>query len=313
MTDHLDKLIIYTLILSFYSHSLYAEEDAEGMCFSKSEHHNLIDDSYHYLNTKFCQPALWFDSFFVDQRIAKDARAGTMVRWDNDFIWLEGEGFSYVPNISARLYLPKTSKKFKIVFESDTTDTIKDLFPDDQSQQPKNALGLSYDVSVKTRSSINIKATFRPSLEARYRYIYPFTEQTLWRFTQKVYQQKMVTGEITYFDIDHSFNEKFLLRWANFAKLDTDVEGLEMGTGFTLYHYISPTQALNYRAGISAKNKPSHYIDNTHLGLTYRHNILRSWFFYELSPEINWPKNDLQEKSKDVSFTLRLEVMFKNI
>lgn len=309
----MDKLIIYTLILSFYSHSLYAEEDAEGRCFSKSEQHNLIDDSYHYLNTKFCQPALWFDSFFVDQRIAKDTRAGTMVRWDNDFIWLEGEGFSYVPNISARLYLPKTSKKFKIVFESDTTDTIKDLFPDNQSQQPKNALGLSYDVSVKTRSSINIKATFRPSLEARYRYIYPFTQQTLWRFTQKVYQQKMVTGEITYFDIDHSFNEKFLLRWANFAKLDTDVEGLEMGTGFTLYHYISPSQALNYRAGISAKNKPSHYIDNTHLGLTYRHNILRSWFFYELSPEINWPKNDLQEKSKDVSFTLRLEVMFKNI
>ncbi|MFT7053452.1 MAG: hypothetical protein ACJAU1_001008 [Psychromonas sp.] len=301
------------LILSFYSHSLSAEEDSEGICFSKSEQHSLIDDSYHYLNTKFCQPALWFDSFFVDQRIAKDARAGTMVRWYNDFIWLEGEGFSYKPNISARLYLPKTSKKLKIVFESDTTDTIKDLFPDDQSQQPKNALGLSYDVSVKTRSSINIKATFRPSLEARYRYLYPFTQQTVWRFTQKVYQQKMVTGEITYFDIDHSFNEKFLLRWANFAKLDTDVEGLEMGTGFTLYHYISPTQALNYRASISARNKPAHYIDNTHLGLTYRHNILRSWFFYELSPEINWPKNDLQEKSKDVTFTLRLEVMFKNI
>lgn len=311
--DHLYKLIIYTLILSFYSHLLCAEEDAEGICFSKSEQHSLIDDSYHYLNTKFCQPALWFDSFFADQRTTKDARAGTMVRWYNDLIWLEGEGFSYVPNIIARLYLPKTSKKFKIVFESDTTDTIKELFPDDQSKQPKNALGLSYDVSVKTRSSINIKATFRPGLEASYRYIYPFTEQTLWRFTQKIYQQKMVTGEITYFDIDHSFNEKFLLRWANFAKLDTDVEGFEMGTGFTLYHYISPTQALNYRASISAKNKPYHYIDNTHLGLTYRHNIIRSWFFYELSPEINWPKDSDQEKTKDVSFTLRLEVMFKNI
>ncbi|MFT6924750.1 MAG: hypothetical protein ACJAZP_000308 [Psychromonas sp.] len=307
------KLIIYTFILSFYSHFLAAEEKAEDLCFSKSEQHSLVDDSYHYLNTKFCQPALWFDSFFADQRITKDARAGTMVRWYNDFVWLEGEGFSYVPNISARLYLPKTSKKFKIVFESDTTDTIKELFPDDESEQPKNALGLSYDVSVKTRSTINIKATFRPGLEVSYRYIYPFTQQTLWRFTQKIYQQKMVTGEITGFDIDHSFNQKFLLRWSNFAKLDTDVEGLQMGTGFTLYHYISPTQALNYRASISAKNKPYHYIDNTHLGLTYRQNIIRSWFFYELSPEINWPKNSLQEKSKDVSFTLRLEVMFKNI
>jgi len=311
--DHLYKLIIYTLILSFYSHSLYAEEEAEDLCFSKSEQHSLLDNSYHYLNTKFCQPALWFDSFFVDQRTAKDARAGTMVRWYNDFVWLDGEGLSYVPNLNARLYLPKTSKRFKIVFESDTADTIKELFPDDKSQQPKNALGLSYDVSVKTRSSINIKATFRPGLEVSYRYLYPFTEQTVWRFTQKIYQEKMVTGEITYFDIDHSLNEKFLLRWANFAKLDTDIKGLQMGTGFTLYHYISPTQALNYRASISARNRPFHYIDNTHLGLTYRHNVLRSWFFYELSPEINWPKNELQEKSKDVSFTLRLEIMFKNI
>jgi hypothetical protein len=311
--DHLYKLIIYTFILSFYSHFLVAEEEVEDICFSKSEQRSLLDSSYHYLNTKFCQPALWFDNFFVDQRTAKDARAGTMVRWSNDFIWLEGEGFSYVPNINARLYLPKVSKKFKVVFESDTTDSIKELFPEDKSQQPKNALGLSYDVSVKSRSSVNIKATFRPSLEASYRYTYPFTEQTLLRFTQKIYQQRMITGEITHVDIDHSFNEQFLLRWANFAKLDTDVEGVEMGTGFTLYHYLSPTQALSYRAAISAKNKPHHYINNSHLGLTYRHNILRSWFFYELSPEINWPKNIDQEKSKDVSFTLRLEIMFKNI
>jgi hypothetical protein len=311
--DHLYKLIIYTLILSFYPHFLFAEEEDKDICFSKSEQHSLLDDSYHYLNTKFCQPAPWFDNFFIDQKTTKNVRAGTMVRWDNDFIWLEGKGFSYEPNISARLYLPKISKKFKIIFESDTTDTIKELFPDDQSQQTKNALGLSYDVSVKTRSSLNIKATFRPGLEISYRYIYPFTQQMLWRFTQKIYQNKMVTGEITSFDIDHSFNENFLLRWANFARLDTDVEGFEMGTGLTLYHYISPSQALNYRASISAKNKPGHYIDNTHLGLTYRHNIIRSWFFYELSPAINWPKNSLQEKRKDVSFTLRLEVMFKNI
>jgi hypothetical protein len=310
---HLYKLIIYTLILSFYPHFIGAEEDTEGICFSKSEQRSLLDDSYHYLNTKFCQPAPWFDNFFIEQKTTKNVRAGTMVRWYNDFIWLEGKGFSYVPNITARLYLPKISKKFKIIFESDITDTVKGLFPDNQSRQTKNALGLSYDLSVKTRSSLNIKATLRPGLEASYRYTYPFTQQTVWRFTQKIYQEKMVTGEITYFDIDHSFNEKFLLRWANLAKLDTDVEGIEMGTGFTLYHYISPTQALNYRASISAKNKPEHYIENTHLGLTYRHNIIRSWFFYELSPEINWPKNSIQEKSKEVSFTLGLEVMFKNI
>lgn len=311
--EHLYKLIICTIFLSFYSHVLIAEEETDDLCLSESEEQSVVDNTYNYLNTKFCQPALWFDDFFADERVTEDARAGTMVRWYNDFIWLEGEGFSFKPNLSARLYLPKINKKLKLVIESDNTDTTDDLFPGGGTDQSNNALGLSYDVSVKDRSSFNIKATIRPSLEARFRYVYPFTSQTLWRFTQKVYQRKSVTGEATHFDFDHSFNEKFLFRWANFAKLETDLDGFEFGTGFTLYHYISPTQALNYRTSITANNKPYHYINNTHLGVTYRHNILRNWFFYELIPEINWPKDAYQEQRKELSFTLRLEVMFKNI
>ena len=311
--DHLYKLFICTISLSFYSHFLIAEEPAVDVCASESAQQSLVDNTYHYLNTKFCQPALWFDNFFADQRTTKDARAGTRVRWSNDFIWLEGKGYSFVPNLSARLYLPKITKKLKLVLESDLADTSKAFFPGGEDNQPNNALGLSYDVSVKDRSNFNLKATIRPSLEARYRYIYPFTRQTLWRFTQRIYQKEEVTGEATHVDFDHSLNEKFLFRWANFITLETAFDGYEWGSGFTLYHYISPTQALNYRASLTANNKPYHYINNIHLGVTYRHNILRDWFFYELIPAINWPKDAYQQQKKEAFFTLRLEIMFKNI
>ncbi|WP_372881411.1 hypothetical protein [Psychromonas sp.] len=306
------KRLISTIFLSFYSHFLIAEE-AEDLCVSKSKQESLVDNTYHYLNTKFCQPALWFDDFFADQRTTKDARAGTMVRWYNDFIWLEGEGLSFVPNLRARLYLPKVTKKLKLVFESDSEDSEEGIFSNRKNDQPKNALGLSYDVSVKDRSTFIIKATIHPSLEARYHYVYPFSSDTSWRFTQRVYQKENVTGEATHIDFDHSLNERFLFRWSNFAKLETHLEGFEFGSGVTLYHYISPTQALSYQAGITANNKPYYYINNTHLGVTYRHNILRDWFFYELIPEINWPKDAYQEQKKELTFTLRLEVMFKNI
>ncbi|MGB5444501.1 MAG: hypothetical protein WBM99_03255 [Psychromonas sp.] len=311
--EHLYKLLICSFFLSFYSHFLIAEEEAEDLCASKTAEQSLVDNTYNYLNTKFCQPALWFDDFFADERTTSDSRAGTMVRWYNDFIWQEGEGFSFVPNLNARLYLPKITKKLKLVFESENDDNEDRFFPDSDSDQPKNALGLSYDVSVKDRSSFIIKATIRPSIEGRFRYIYPLNSDTLWRFTQTIYQKENVTGEATHIDFDHSLNEKFLFRWANFSKLETDLDGFEFGSGFTLYHYISPTQALSYRANFTANNKPYYYINNTQLGVTYRHNILRNWFFYELIPEVNWPKEEYQERRKEVTFTLRLEVMFKNI
>ena len=78
------------------------------------------------------------------------------------------------------------------------------------------------------------------------------------------------------------------------------------------FQYLSEKQAINYKAGISGPDKPYTYIENSHLSITYRQNILRKWLFYEITPEINWDKSADTERRKEVSITLRLEVLFKN-
>ena len=52
----------------------------------KANDANLIDDVHIYLNESFCNPAVWFDSFFSDERIDEEVRPGSNLRWQNDYI-----------------------------------------------------------------------------------------------------------------------------------------------------------------------------------------------------------------------------------
>ena len=74
--QRLSKSFISILLLPFSSFFLFAEEETEAendILVDDTTQTTVIDKTYHYLNHKFSQPAIWFDSFFVDDRISEDA------------------------------------------------------------------------------------------------------------------------------------------------------------------------------------------------------------------------------------------------
>lgn len=290
-------------------------EDSEQKCLSKPSDDRRLNKAYHYLNTKFCQPAVWFDNFFVDERITENARAGTQVRWKNDFTYFELDGFKYDTKLDAKFNLPRVNQRIKLVIESDGEDDLFDLFPR-SAEELESSIGIRYDWIQKGYSSFNLKATFRPSLEARYQFTYPLTINNTVRLTQRVYQKKKVTGEQTQFDLDFALSKKFLFRWTSYAEYNWDYDtkdGIwETGSGFTLYQYISRTQAMNYIASTSAIDDPSFFVNRVTLGLTYRHNILFKWFYYEVTPEYNWYRDYKEDFTHEASLRLRLEILFSN-
>ncbi|MGS0674861.1 hypothetical protein [Shewanella sp. 0m-4] len=290
--------------------SLSAEDDP---CYSQSQMEGTIDRAFDYLNTKFCQPAIWFDSFFVDERVEEDARAGTIVRWYNDFSYYEKEGFKYRANLNARLHLPGVTKRVKLILDSTGED---DPFAFIKSPNDKNErdIGLRYDWYAKDRVSFNIKANFKPKVEARWRYTYPISDSTVTRLTQKLYQEKKVTGESTEFDVEHAFNETFVGRWSAVAQYESRGNGWEFGSSAKLYQYINNKQALSYQASIYGVNEPYHYVKNASVSLTYRQNVARDWLFYSITPEYNWSKEDeFSERINQFILTFSLEVLFQNV
>ncbi|MEZ9538884.1 MULTISPECIES: hypothetical protein [unclassified Shewanella] len=288
------------------------DEVEPSACYSRSQTDEKIDKAFDYLNTKFCQPAIWFDSFFVDDRIEDDARAGTIVRWYNDFSYYEKEGFKYHANVNARVNLPGVTKKLKLIFDSTGEDDPFSFIrsPDDNNDRE---FSLRYDWLARNRSSFNIKLSFKPKIEARYRYTYPISENTISRITQKLYQEKNLTGESTEFDIEHSFNDDFLLRWSAAFQYETNDNGWELGSGLQLYQYISDKQAISYQAHIHGVDQPYKYIDSAKIGLTYRQNFVRDWLFFAITPEYTWTKEDDEVRINQVVLTFTIEFLFQNI
>ncbi|WP_070966652.1 hypothetical protein [Vibrio sonorensis] len=284
----------------------------EDPCHSRQQEARLVDNAYHYLNTKFCQPALWFDGFFVEERADQDSRAGTIVRWYNDYSLTEGKGYEYSTKLKARLHLPGLTKRLKLVFESDEEESVGDLFPS-TTDETENTLGLRYDWIYKARTSLNFRVTARPGIEARYRYSYPVSDNTVLQLTQKLYRKRSVNGSYTQIDVDYSVTPNVLFRWSNFGTYEDDISGWELGSGVTFYQYLSDKQALNYRASTSGTNRPYHHITQNHLSVTYRQNFLRKWLFYEVTPEYNWYREVYKDKWNEAKFTFRLEVLFENL
>ena len=287
-------------------------EEVIDPCLTHSADDTAFDQAFDYLNTKFCQPAIWFDSFFVDDRTQEDARAGTLVRWTNDFSYYGKEGFKYSANLKARFNLPGVNRKLKVVIDSQGEDDPFAFLkgPDDEGERE---IGLRYDWYAKDRVSFNIKANLKPKLEARWRYTYPISQSTITRLTQKIYQEKKVTGESTEFDIEHSFDEDFLLRWSVVAQYENRDNGWEFGSSVNLYHYLSSKQALNYIASLYGVDTPYHYVKNARIAVTYRQNFARDWLFFEITPEYNWSKEVDTDRLDQAIITFRLEVLFQNI
>ncbi|WP_295891485.1 hypothetical protein [uncultured Vibrio sp.] len=283
-----------------------------AVCNSNQGSSLLLDRTFDYLNSRLCQPAVWFDSFFVDERADGDAKAGTIVRWYNDFSYAENEGYQFKTRFKARFHLPEVTKRLKVVFETDEEGDVFELFPS-TVEDAESTIGLRYDWIQKARQSFNIKVTAKPGIEGRFRYTYPISVDTTATLTQRIYQKKRVTGEKTEFDIDHSISKAFLFRWSNFATYEDDIKGWELGSGVTLYQFISNHQAMSYQASTTGTNRPYHYISNSHLSATYRQSFLRPWLFYELKPEYNWIKEEDADRYQEAKFTLRLEVLFQNI
>jgi hypothetical protein len=240
-----------------------------------------------------------------------DIYAGTMVRWYNDISWGENGEIVYQTKLRFRINLPKMNDKLKLIFEPATEDSITNLFPTNTTEQ-ESSLGLNYDWVKEERQSLSLKVTITPSVEIRYRYVYPLSASLLSRYTQKLYQRNENTGTASLFDLDFGINDNFLFRWANAIKIETD-NLIELGSGLTLYQYLSATQVLNYKTSLTSQEKPHHYISNYHLSIAYRQNIFREWFYYEIRSEINWDREVTTQRESATQITLRLEILFDNI
>ena len=276
------------------------------------------DSSHAVMNTAFCEPALWFDTFYGSDRVLAET-GGTYVRWRNNFIFTEGEGFRFITNLNFSVALPRISKRLQLVFEGDEDPDLQDVLPGGQATQTENALGLRLDVKDTSRSKFNISVSAKPRVRARYRYTYPLSNESLIRFTQEIQNEEGVNGARTRLDFEKAFLPAKLFRATTEGFVAEDFSGVDWSQAFSLFHRLSKKSSISYETGIVGITEPESYVTNYRLGIRYRRNIHRDWLFFDIAPEISWPL-ELSENRETIvvdrhsvlGVIFRLEIHFGN-
>ena len=276
------------------------------------------DSTHAVMNTVFCEPALWFDSFYGSDRVIAEI-GGTYVRWRNDFIQVEGQGFKFKTNLNFSVALPRISHRLKLTFEGDEDPDLQDVLPGGQEQQDTNTLGLRLDVKDTDRSKFNISVSARPRIRARYRYTYPATETFLIRFTQEIQNEEGVNGARTRFDFEKAIWPNKLFRATTEGFVSEEFNGVDWSQSFSLFHRLSQKGSVSYETSVIGITEPKSLATNYRLGMRYRRNIHRDWLFFEFTPDVTWPI-ELSENRETIvtdrhsvfSVIFRLEIHFAN-
>ncbi len=276
------------------------------------------DDTQIYINSRFCEPALWFDNFFANDRIFDEGVAGTYVRWRNDFTYDEEESFEYKMRFNLSVELPGFQDRMRLTFEGDEDEDLRDIAPGN-GDGTTNSLGLQLDLKETARSKFNVNVSLSPKIRFRYRYTYPIYKNVIMRLTQEVQRKEQINSSRTLIDYEHTFKENFLFRSSTEGKVSEEFDGVDWLQAFVLYQRVNKKTSLSYEASVNGITEPWTLATNYRVGLRFRRNIHREWLFFEIAPEYTWPVTldqprlmiEKDRRSKWMIF-FRLEVHFGN-
>ncbi|UCF31816.1 MAG: hypothetical protein JSV26_05270 [bacterium] len=286
-----------------------------------------LDRTHAYLTRELCEPAVWFDGFFGEERADEEGYPGTSARLRFGVRWSEDEDFTYPNQFLISTRLPKATSKLKLVIAGRGEDDPTHILPDDpvdtgldeQEEARQGKVELRYDVRERSHSKFSINAGLRfdwpppPFVRARYRYTYPLNVNTLFRFIQTVFwEEEDGFGKTTRVDLDRRLSEPLLLRWSGSGTHSGISQGIDWGTELSLFHRLSERAAMTYEAGMSGYTQPETTIDEYKADVRFRRNFHRIWLFYELEPEVRWPR-DVDGSFKPVwALAFRIEVQFNS-
>lgn len=274
-------------------YNIYRQDNPWDPCDRGLDTYNYekswYDNTQIYINSGFCEPALWFDNFFANDRVFEEGAVGTYARWRNDFSYDEEEYFKFKMALNLSVQLPGLQEKLRLTFESDEDEDVRDIAPGDGGDTT-NSLGLQLDVVENIRSKFSVNVSLSPRLRFRYRYTYPVYQDITLRLTQEVQREESVHSARTQFDIERASRQRYLLRSTTEGKFSEKFEGIDWLQAFVLYKRLDKRTSISYEASVNGISEPAALATNYRVGVRFRKNFHRKWLFYEIVPEMTWPK-----------------------
>jgi len=308
--------------------STVAEPAGTGLNNEPTVVGTAFDESHAVLERNILEQVLRLDNFFGNVKTENLQKTQYQLRWRNSLRMEQSGKTRFGTNVRANVKLSRINERLRFVLSGENEP---EPFSSSLPQDPGNS---GFDRSSPTTRVVNTELRYdlvrTPSLDiflgagvlfvippeafvrSRLQYIYRISDVSLLRCGETLFVKKFEgLGETTEIDLERLLNRKTLLRWANTGTFSYEIKGMEWGTELSLIRELSPRSGITLTGGVYGKSSTDDAVENYRILARYRRNFLRSWLFYELEPEISWPRSVNGSFPTSLALTFRLEVVLQ--
>lgn len=228
--------------------------------------------------------------------------------------------------VRARVYLTRSRKKFKLFLEDLNEDNVENIGKSD------NDAPASFGIEKKSTKRLGI----RPRYSIGFRGIDPFTRA---RFTYETdfgswrvkpiqtfqYSLEKEFSEITELYLDKDIHENILLRLVVDRGTQTDIPGMRYDGFMQLFYKTQEKEGLSLSLGFNGSTQYQQEVGSSALPVyedhnkaynylflfRYRKSIWKKWFFYEVSPGVNY--HEMYDYRPNYNINFRIDLFFGHV
>ncbi|MBE2215708.1 MAG: hypothetical protein IAE82_17680 [Opitutaceae bacterium] len=237
--------------------------------------------------------ARWFDGFFGETRYDETVTS-TFGKASLHVGYKEYDGVRIRSRLRARIPLPNLDRRVNaIIGRGDPDEIIEDnngyqnIIPTDDDDQWLAGLGYTPPWSKSGRISlsagVHIDWPLDPYVQARYRIVHNFSENSLVRIKETVFwRDSEGLGSTTNVDLERRMGDDRLLRWSNMLKVSDDTEDLKYDSRVILYEKLSDIRAVSLTLGIRGETGAEVPVREYGGYITYRKLVYKEWLFGDI-------------------------------
>ena len=288
---------------------------------SKSDKFGSMEPSRDYLSGKITSFASYIDRFFGGDRHFQESNDTVM---QLDLSKLNGYGSDHKIDLAARvnLRLPVTEGRLHLLLETDPENNIN-ATPTPGSTVIKNNVVVPRSVAVATRyatakediwhfsTDVGIKFPIppKPFVRSRGSYSIPLGSQWRLKAEESVYWfNTLGAGETSQLDFERIISPPLLFRASSVVTWLNDKQNFDMRQDLSIYHTLNDRTALLYQASAIGISNPQYQMTDFVVLVLYRYRMHQEWLFFELSPQLHFPRDRQYHYSP--ALNMRLEMLF---
>lgn len=287
-----------------------------------------MDEAHSRLERNILEQAIKFDNFFGDVRTVNLRPTGFELRWKNSFRIENGGSLNYGASLRGNFVLSRISERLRLVItEEDEPGPFTQGLPKDPGNpgfdrttpaahftntEFRYELIQNPAMNLFLGAGVRITLPFEAFVRSRFQYTGHISDVSLVRVGETFFVKNTdLLGETTEISLERLFDSDTIIRWASSGTASEEIHGLEWGSELSLVKGFAPGSAVTLTGGVYGNTSSSSAVENSRLLVRYRSKFLRPWLFYELEPEISWPRDSRKNHPATVAFTFRIEIVFQ--